>query len=170
MLTKIISGGQTGVDIAALRVAKRMGYKTGGTAPQGYKTLAGPNFELRDLYKLEQADTDAYAFRTRCNVQDSDGTLHIARSFDTYGEKCTLKNVNYYGKPYYDIFLHAHPEFDRTILYGYDEAHYTNVVLWLESHEIGVLNVAGSSSPKVESAIEYLMTEILKREKQRNDT
>jgi hypothetical protein len=42
MLERVISGGQTGVDQAALRVAKAIGLATGGWAPLGWETEDGP--------------------------------------------------------------------------------------------------------------------------------
>lgn len=44
---KITSGGQTGADIAALRLAKDLNIKTGGYCPYDYKTEKGNNYELK---------------------------------------------------------------------------------------------------------------------------
>ena len=52
MLTKIISGGQTGADQVALSVAVRLGLKTGGYAPLRYMTEDGPDPTLA-RYGLE---------------------------------------------------------------------------------------------------------------------
>lgn len=52
MLTKIISGGQTGADEGGLEGARLLGIPTGGTAPKGYRTENGPNLTLRDTYGL----------------------------------------------------------------------------------------------------------------------
>ena len=49
MIGKIISGGQTGVDQAALRAAKACGIPTGGWAPKGWRTEDGPAPWLADL-------------------------------------------------------------------------------------------------------------------------
>jgi hypothetical protein len=53
MLRKIISGGQTGADIAGLDAAVLLHIPTGGTVMKGFKTESGPNFELGYKYGLE---------------------------------------------------------------------------------------------------------------------
>ena len=63
MLTKIISGGQTGVDAAALRAAKAVGIPTGGTAPKGWLTEDGPAPWLAE-YGLVESDSPFYPPRT----------------------------------------------------------------------------------------------------------
>lgn len=162
-LTKVISGGQTGVDIAALRAAKARGIRTGGTAPKAFMTLAGSNPDLRDVYHLEQVDTDSYAYRTMCNVRDSDGTLRLARNFDTYGEQCTLKYIRKFDKPTIDVWLLPTGASKQSYSYNPDAVH--DVLVWLYYWDIKILNVAGSSSPKVESTVEEFLTELFKREK-----
>lgn len=74
MPSKIISGGQTGVDQAALITARKLGIETGGTAPHGWRTYAGPAPWLADYGLVEHASAE-YAPRTRQNVEDSVGTL-----------------------------------------------------------------------------------------------
>lgn len=49
-LRRVISGGQCGVDVAALRAAKRAGLQTGGTMPRGWRTLDGPRPEYAAEY------------------------------------------------------------------------------------------------------------------------
>lgn len=53
MLTKVISGGQTGVDQAALRAAKAARIPTGGYAPKGWLTEDGPAPWLADFGLIE---------------------------------------------------------------------------------------------------------------------
>lgn len=72
-LEKVISGGQTGADMAALIAARSVGLATGGTAAEGYKTELGENSELRDVYGLSAEGS--YKFRTKKNVDDADATL-----------------------------------------------------------------------------------------------
>ena len=88
-LRKIISGGQTGADRAGLAAAALLGLETGGTAPQGYRTMEGSDFDLRDTFGLKEHWSSAYPPRTECNVKDSDGTIRIARDFDSAGERLT---------------------------------------------------------------------------------
>ncbi len=75
MLT-VISGGQTGVDQAALSIAHDLGFPTGGTAPLGYRTDEGPMPELlRDKYGLEESWSPGYRVRTIQNVRDGELTV-----------------------------------------------------------------------------------------------
>lgn len=63
---KIISGGQTGVDTAALEFAHEFGFAYGGWVPQGRKREGGtvdPKFD-----RLIENDNDDYSDRTRLNV------------------------------------------------------------------------------------------------------
>ena len=93
MITKIISGGQTGADRAALDVALKLGIPHGGWIPKGRKAEDGP---LPEIYKLKEMPTDSYGARTEQNVIDSDGTLIIARGKLTggsdYTRQMTLKH------------------------------------------------------------------------------
>lgn len=104
ILEMVISGGQTGVDQVALQVAKALGYQTGGTAPLGYRTEAGPNPELlRDVYGLTECQFAGYRTRTLLNVRNADATvwfgLHSSPgSYATIGE-CQRRNRPYLINP-----------------------------------------------------------------------
>src|SRR5262249_61482425 len=76
MIGTVISGGQTGVDQAALRAAKVCGIPTGGWAPKGWRTEDGPAPWLADLGLQEHASAD-YPDRTRANVGDAGLTLIV---------------------------------------------------------------------------------------------
>lgn len=137
MLTKVISGGQTGVDQAALRAAKECGLQTGGYAPLGFRTLEGPNPALlRDVYGLEETGLTNYAQRTERNVIESDATLRIAREFQSPGEQCTLQFLVAHGKLFLDVSAYRA---------AVDRGHIVRVVDWLEKRNIRTLNVAGNS-------------------------
>ena len=56
MVTKIISGGQTGADQAGLAVAKRLGIPAGGFLPKGFLTEAGPRHDLAAEYGLVKTE------------------------------------------------------------------------------------------------------------------
>ena len=86
MIKKIISGGQTGADRAALDVAIRLGIPHGGWIPKGRLTEKGP---LPERYRLQEMPTDSYPARTEQNVIDSDGTLIIGRGKLTGGTDYT---------------------------------------------------------------------------------
>ena len=76
LLNKIVSGGQTGADRAALDTAIKFNVPHGGWITKGRRTESGP---LPDFYNLKEMDTRDYPARTRQNILDSDGTVIIAR-------------------------------------------------------------------------------------------
>jgi len=61
MIKKIISGGQTGADQAALDVAIKLGIAHGGWIPKGRITEEGP---LPEKYQMQVMSTESYAART----------------------------------------------------------------------------------------------------------
>ena len=91
-LKKIISGGQTGGDFGGLLAGKELGLLTGGTAPKGYLTDAGPNLKLKD-YGLEEGEYDpkTYPKRTMKNVDAADLTI----AFRFGGSAGTDKTIGY---------------------------------------------------------------------------
>jgi predicted Rossmann-fold nucleotide-binding protein len=72
LIKRIISGGQTGVDRAALDVALELGIPCGGWCPKGRLAEDG-SIDLR--YPLKETNSSEYRERTEKNVEDSDGTL-----------------------------------------------------------------------------------------------
>lgn len=80
ILQKIVSGGQTGADIAALRAAKKLGLETGGYSTFGFVTTLGRDPELGSVYGLQEMPkarslARAYISRSIKNAQESDATL-----------------------------------------------------------------------------------------------
>jgi len=71
---KIISGGQTGVDRAALDVALKHGIECGGWCPAGRRDEFG---RIPDEYPIQELETGGFMERTLQNVKDSDGTVVI---------------------------------------------------------------------------------------------
>lgn len=131
MLKKIISGGQRGADQAGLAAAKDIGLETGGWAPRGWITLNGSNPLLARL-GLKEHSSPKYPPRTYANVKDSDGTIRLAYDFNSPGEVCTLKAINFYNKPWFDVDLS-----DLTFIF--------DVTDWIDKNGIKVLNVAGNA-------------------------
>ena len=129
--SKVISGGQTGVDQAGLRAAKLLGLPTGGVAPRGWRTVVGSCPKLESYGLVEDASSD-YLSRTLRNVQDSDGTLQVFDDRDSPGEKATLRFVRECGKPLFQVNLQNPPSVSE-------------VQDWIKETGIRVLNVAGNS-------------------------
>ncbi len=96
---KIISGGQTGVDRAALEAAKECGLETGGYAPSGYLTENGRDRSLREFGLIDSGA--GYPTRTALNVLNSDITIWIGKG-DTPGFLATKKKCIQYGKRFID--------------------------------------------------------------------
>jgi hypothetical protein len=135
MIEKIVSGGQTGVDRAALDAAIALGIPHGGWLPRGRKTEDGP---LPETYQLQEMNSPTYRDRTLQNVMDSDGTLIIARGPLTGGSVATLKAAEANNKPCLHINLNSTPAFLAT----------SKVVEWLLDRNIKILNIAGPRASK----------------------
>ena len=127
LLEKIISGGQTGVDRAALDSAIRLGIPCGGWCPQGRKAEDG---RIPDHYPLQEASSPDYPVRTRLNVEDSDGTLVITAGSPKGGTALTLKLARKLNRPFLMVDL------DR-------ETEPSQVWQWIKKNRVRVLNVAG---------------------------
>jgi len=130
MIKKIISGGQTGADRAALDVARKFGIPHGGWVPKGRKTEKGP---LPEIYKLQEMPTDSYEARTEQNVLDSDGTLIIARGKLTGGTDYTRHITLKRKKQLLGIDLNLIGHYDASSL----------AASWIKLQRVQVLNVAG---------------------------
>jgi hypothetical protein len=126
-LTKIVSGGQTGVDRGALDAAIAAGLAHGGWCPRGRRAEDGV---IPKLYHLHEAPSVRYAVRTAWNVRDSDGTLVLASGTLTDGTKLTAELTRQHGKPCIIVNLD-----------GVTDA--GAVVEWIWANSIGALNVAG---------------------------
>jgi hypothetical protein len=135
MLKKIISGGQTGADQAALDVAFRLGIPYGGWIPKGRLTEEG---RLDSKYKLKEMETTNYNKRTEQNVIDSDGTLIISHGKLTGGSDYTREMALLHHRPWLHIDLNKTGAFQAA----------GKIKSWITENEIEVLNVAGSRASK----------------------
>ena len=103
LVSRIVSGGQTGADRAALDWAIAHGVPHGGWCPAGRRAEDGV---IPDIYQLIETPSRAYEPRTKWNVRDSDATLIISqRSQLTGGSKRTQEFAIALGKPC--LHLHA---------------------------------------------------------------
>lgn len=126
-LNKIVSGGQTGVDRAALDAAIASNVPHGGWCPKGRLAEDGP---IADKYQLIEHASSEYADRTRQNVIDSDGTLILYRRRMTGGTSLTNRIARERGRPLLRVRL------DIAVDYG-------KIANWIAENSIEVLNVAG---------------------------
>lgn len=138
-MQKIISGGQTGADRAALDWAMERGLPHGGWCPGGRLAEDGI---IPARYQLIELEGQGYLQRTRANVRDSDATLIISIAPALEGGSLqTARFARSLGKPW----LHVHP----TANWQADMAR------WIGSHEIGILNVAGPRASKESAVIRF---------------
>lgn len=97
MIEKLISGGQTGADIAALDVALRFDSPQGGWCPKGRKSVEGP---IPVRYLLTETPSASYLQRTEWNVRDSDGTVVFTMANEaTGGSLRTIGFAKRHAKP-----------------------------------------------------------------------
>lgn len=147
-LAKLISGGQTGVDRAALDVALELGLPCGGYCPKGRRAEDGP---LAARYPMTETPDRRYAQRTEWNVRDSDGTLIVSLGPPDRGTALTLALARRMGRPSFVVDLGPpHPAV------GARE--------WIEREGIRVLNVAGpreSRAPGIYLASARLLRDLL---------
>lgn len=140
ILKKIISGGQNGVDLAGLITAKKFSIATGGSLPLGWTTQDGPKPEYAELYGCVEHPSPLYPPRTFLNVKESSGTIRIATHMTSAGEKCTLKGIMQYGRPYFDVHVR-----DVAIFNLPEEYHPKTAAQWIIDNNIEILNIAGNS-------------------------
>ena len=97
-IPKIVSGGQTGADRAALDWALSHKLPCGGWCPKGRKAEDGP---IEAKYPLKESPSASYLQRTEWNVRDSDATvLFSIASKLTGGSKKTVEFAKKHHKPW----------------------------------------------------------------------
>lgn len=147
----IISGGQTGVDRAALDFALEKKIVCGGWCPLGRRAEDG---RIPEKYPLKQASSELYQHRTRLNVRDSDATLIITDGSRSRGTMLTGKCARQYCKPLYIIGSSSKESIE-------------GLLKWLEKYGPRVLNIAGPRGSEG-SGIESLAMSILKKSLKRS--
>lgn len=150
----IVSGGQTGVDRAALDAAIELGIPHRGWCPKGRKAEDGV---IPDRYLLRETDGTDYAERTRRNAEDSDGTLILVYNQPQDlqlrgGTLLTWTCCQQLGRPLLVVRLQR-PGPERRL---HD---------WLAQHRVRILNIAGpraSKAPGLYSAAKAYLIRVLK--------
>ena len=149
---KIVSGGQTGVDRAALDFAIRHGYEHGGWCPRGRLAEDGV---IPPIYRLRETDSADYDERTEKNVLDSDATLIVAREKELSGGTAFTKIC---------VEKHGHPSL---VVYEQDGVLKGAAALskFLKRNNVRTLNIAGpreSQAPGVGKFVMELLEAALK--------
>jgi hypothetical protein len=146
--TKIVSGGQTGVDQAALAVATTLTIPHGGWCPQGRRCEAGT---IPSEYTVREMDNPSYAARTRQNVIDSDATLILYRHQLSGGTLLTYQIAQQLERPVFLFDLENPVELAKPLA-------------WLKQFTVATLNVAGpreSSCPGIHKQASALLVTLL---------
>lgn len=147
MIKKIISGGQTGADRAALDLAIEMAIPHGGWVPKGRKAEDGklpPKYHVREMHSAN------YALRTEQNVIDSDGTLILSHGDLTDGSDYTRQMAQKHTKPCLHVDLKQASAFNAA----------QQIADWIKAVPIEVLNVAGpraSKDPQIYNAVKNIL-------------
>jgi len=147
---RIISGGQTGADRAALDFALHYGISCGGYCPKGRKAEDGP---IPEVYPLKELPSSSYSDRTRKNIEASDGTLvfKTTRSGLDRGSHLTLEYCKKINKPWFVYLLKEDPAKINAELYK-----------WIQDQSIMTLNIAGnreSNSPGIYRLVYKVLVE-----------
>jgi hypothetical protein len=150
MLTKIISGGQTGADQAGWRAANAYGVPAGGSMPRGFLTVDGPRPEFAEQFGAVQMSSESYPWRTEQNVRDADATVWFGET-TTSGANATIGACRGHGKPCFLVSPSA----------SFEPSH---LAAWLTQYQVRVLNVAGnreSDEPGIGAHVERFMEQVL---------
>ncbi|MDZ4852216.1 MAG: putative molybdenum carrier protein [Pirellulaceae bacterium] len=131
-IERLISGGQTGVDRAALDVAIELAIPHGGWCPRGRRAEDGV---IPDRYQLQEWLSENYADRTRQNVLDSNGTLILYGNRLEGGSLLTANFAEQNGIANFRVRLSGRVSFVACIE-------------WLVEANIRILNVAGPRASK----------------------
>lgn len=149
---KIVSGGQTGADRAALDVALELGIPCGGWCPEGRQAEDGV---IDARYPLQELAGGGYRERTRQNVLDSDGTAIFCFGPPTGGTLSTLEDVREHHKPHLLIDLNE---------VGLEKVA-QQLTAFVAQHQIKKLNVAGpraSTDRRIYSAVTTILRQFLR--------
>jgi len=140
----IISGGQTGVDRAALDVGLELGIPIGGYCPEGRRSEDG---KILEKYPLIETDSSNYGIRTEKNVIESDRTFVLNVGQVSSGTAYTIKMAKRNKKPFLVVQLDGDVSCEV-------------VLNCLATKKIEVLNVAGPRESKIpgihRQALEFL--------------
>ncbi|UBM61426.1 putative molybdenum carrier protein [Candidatus Sulfidibacterium hydrothermale] len=135
---RIISGGQTGVDRAALDFAIEHGITCSGWCPKGRRAEDGT---IPEHYPLKETESRYYSERTKRNVQESDGLLVFLLDKPDTGTFEAIDYAEKYDKPVYVVHLTMNIEDQQTGLLN-----------MLEENHIEAVNIVGpreSNSPGI---------------------
>ena len=142
VVVKIISGGQTGVDRAALDAALKHGIECGGWCPAGRLDEFG---RIPDQYPVQELAVGGFSQRTLQNVKDSDGTVIIYPGKLSGGTEQTVRVCVELQRP--------HQIIDASKVSAEDTAKL--IADFVRNHKVDVLNVAGPRQSEWSEGYDY---------------
>jgi len=154
IISKLISGGQSGCDQAAWNAAIDLLFPYGGWVPKGRKYENG---RIPDYYIVKESSSSRYEPRTELNVQDSDVTLVFTRGEPSTGSKLTIEYAEVHNKPYLHIDL---------LRYSKEDAikQVQEFLTDIDKQDL-IVNVAGQRESKakgIQLEVRAIITEVLK--------
>ena len=165
MITKIISGGQTGADRGGLEAAIYCKVSHGGWCPKEHKAEDGT---IPTKYHLTEMESAEYLPRTQANVIDSDATLIFTHGPLSGGSLKTATYANHLEKPYHVIDLLRMRQSRAVKKIVRWLAGETELIDYDEYQAIPpsecILNVAGSresQAPGIQDAVFRLLVDVL---------
>jgi hypothetical protein len=130
MLTRIITGGQSGIEIAALDVARKLGIDHGGWLP---KSTSKMNSDLISVYGLRETDSFGPQAPLVKNIEKSDGVLLITRGEKIERLKQTVRIALKYQRQFLGVDLTQYPPFEAASL----------INSWLEIQNVKTVFITG---------------------------
>jgi hypothetical protein len=140
---KIISGGQTGVDRAALDAALKHGIESGGWCPTGRLDEFG---RIPDRYPVEELENGGFTERTLQNVKDSDGTVIVYPGNLSGGTEQTVRFCIELRRPHQLIDASKTSTDEAAKLFAD----------FVRENEIDILNVAGPRASEWPDGYDYV--------------
>jgi hypothetical protein len=133
MIKKIISGGQPGVEIAALDAAIRLDIPHEGWCHKDRKTESGI---LSERYNVREITTPSYFQRIEKNVKDSKGVVVLNYGQLVLGSRAVRDTAEKYHKPCLSVDLSKHP-MNHAI---------AQIRKWMAQHDIDEIYFTGSKA------------------------
>lgn len=145
----IISGGQTGVDRAALDFAMEHNIMHGGFCPTG---RIAEDEKIPDHYSLIEIPESTYSYRTKLNIFQSDGTLIVFSKEIMGGTLYTFKVCLEAETPVFLVDINI------------DNKNIKPINKWLKEYKVNIINIAGSREsecPGIFNHTKYLLNRLL---------
>jgi hypothetical protein len=152
---KVISGFQTGADIAGIKAARDNNIETGGYIPKGCITEKGNKPQYKELYGAEETSSTNYLGRTLKNVMKADCTI-IFDYMQSSGSKNTKTFCANNNKSF--MYLNSKDIDSNDIV----EA----ILLFIKLHNPSIINIAGnreSVSKGIENKVYNILNQVFNK-------